>query len=133
MFIIAEVTKINKEKVKQSLELICYHLKDCRLVIYLINRLEGIHRMRVHDRYLYTNHVIVNCGIGFNLNRENRELSEIKGKSIFDYTTYGKFRTHFKFLRDYLSKIEGLEVQVYKTNDSGSFKSFFEIADCISP
>ena len=133
IFIIADVTGFDKERITQKVELIYQYLDDYQVIIYLINNFRGVENMRIHDRYLFTNHVIVNCGIGFNLNLKNRELSEIKGKSIFDYTTYRKFGTHFKFLRDYLSKIEGLEVQVYKTNDSGSFKSFFEIANCISP
>ena len=133
MFMIAEVSKVNERKINEIVKLICQYLEGFKVTVYLINRLNGVKNMRIHDRYLYTNHVMVNCGIGFNLSRRNPELSGITGKSILDYTTYRKFRTHFMFLKNYLKEIEKLNPkQEYKTNDNGSFKSFFEIADCIS-
>ena len=132
IFIIADVTGIDKEKITQKIELIYQYLDDYQVIVYLINNFRGIDNMRIHDRYFFTNHVIVKCGIGFNLN-QNRELSEISGKSIFDFATYRNFRGHFSFLRDYLREIEKLNPKKeYKTNNNESFKSFFEIADRIS-
>ncbi len=133
IFIIADVTGIDKEKIVQKEDLLYQCLEEYQVVIYIISNIKGIGKMRIHDRYFFTNHVIVTCAIGFNLYPKNRELSKITGKSIFDFATYREFRTHFSFLRDYLKRIEKLEVKGYKTNDNGSFKSFFEIADSISP
>lgn len=128
IFFIADVD-INREDIDTKIGYINSQLANLKAKIYVFNIEKSIQEFHMHDRLLYSNYTITECGTGFNLNLTKPNNSMILSASIFKKCTYKRLNSHLKELAHYIKKLEKLEHASlkYKSNTRMAFKDFTEI------